>query len=158
MLFDQTIADLGIEKGAEFYHCTSPAHRRYVRSELEYYVAANKLVQIANKRFDEKAGREVREACHDNDDYSNAVVNEDGDAAAMQRGEGTPMPFIRKDGKWFFSIPDLEQMVTAEQLQVDRLFREALADHINSVIELVEAGNLKTLDEILQKLRQELGN
>ncbi len=150
--FDKTIADLGIDGGMSFYHLTTNAHRRYARSELEFYVAVNKLVRVVEQKHGKDQAKIVRTICGDSDDYSDATVMEDGDSAAMQRPGQTPFPLIKIDGKWRFSIPDWFDIVGEDEIAALRLHYEAVADRADAVREKIESGELKTPQQIHEAL------
>ncbi len=152
VLFDQTVADLGIDGAMKFYHCTSNAHRRYARSESEFYVAVNKLVRVVKEKHGEDQAKIVRTICGDSDDYSDVTVMEDGDSAAIQRPGQTPFPMIKIEGKWHFSLPDWFDIVGEEQIVALRLHYEAAADRADAVREKIESGEYKTMEQITEAL------
>lgn len=151
VLFDSTVADLGVEKAMAFYHCTTDAQRRYVRAECEYYVAVNKLVRAVEKRFGKTVAGQVREECGDSIDYSEAVVREEGDSAAMVRPGQDPFPLIRLNEQWHFSMPDLFEIQGEARLMEQRPTFEGLADRINALRERIESGTLRTQAALLRE-------
>jgi hypothetical protein len=151
VLFDQTIADLGVEKGFDFYHVTTAQQRRLARSELEFYVAVNRLVRLVKQKHGADAAREVREALGDSDDYSDVTLVEDGDAAAIQRPGQTPFPLIKIDGHWRFSMPDFLDILGEDaDLLAMRAHYEGVADVADEIRGRVESGQLNTPKRILQ--------
>lgn len=151
VLFDRTCADMGVEKSMAFYHTPNNAHKRYARSECEFYVAVNKLVREVDKKFGKAKGRTIRELCGDTDDYSDIKLTQEGDSAVIQRGEQLPYPLIRIGGKWFFSVPDWFEIAGADKIVEDRLWYEQTADRADEAREKLLSGEIKTF-EALEKL------
>jgi hypothetical protein len=156
VLFDATIADLGVEKGFDFYYTTNAAQKRYARSELEFYVAVNKLVRAVKAAHGQEVAQQVRALCGDSDDYTDVVVREDGDSAAIQRPEQTPFPLIKIDGKWHFSLPDFFDIIGEEMIPGMRLHYESVADAADEIRQKIEKGELKKPDQIVAALTQKL--
>jgi len=152
--FDKHIADIGIDGGMAFYHCINAAQRRYARSELEWYVALNKLVRVIGEKFGADDAREVRHSLGDVDDYSNTKVDVEGDAAAMQHPDAEPYPLIRVDGRWKFSMPDWFEMKGTDPLQGVRMYMESTADKLDTVRERLTQGRLTTLDAVKEALKE----
>lgn len=155
VLFDTTSADLGVEKAIAFYHCTTPAHRRYARAEAEFYVAVNKLIRVIDARHGKDKGRIIRELAGDSDDYSNVKVSQEGDAAAFQREDQTPFPAIRIDGKWYFSMPDWFEIMPADELIDIRLYYEETADKCDEVREQMSSGKITSFEQIQERFKIE---
>ena len=155
--FDKHIADIGIDAGMAFYHCTTAAHRRYARSELEWYVALNKLIRDVKAKFGVDVAKEVRKSLGDIEDYSQTRVDVEGDAAAVQHEGGEPYPLIRIDGRWRFSMTDWFEMKGAPELQAVRAYMEEHADKFDDVREQLKSGKLNTADALKEALNVQDG-
>jgi hypothetical protein len=146
--FDATAADIGVEGLMKFYHCTTAAQRRYARAECEFYVSVNKLVREVKNLHGAEAAKRVREFTGDSDDYSDVTVAEEGESAAIQREGQQPIPLIKIDGQWHFSMPDWFEIMGADSLASTRLSFETLADAYEIVTDNIKAGKLKKIDAI----------
>lgn len=154
-LYDQTVADIGVDGAMKFYHCTSNAQRRYARAECEFYVALNLLIRSVTAHVNADAGAAARHTMGDTDDYSDVTVDAEGDSAGITRPGAKPMQMIRIDNQWCFSMPDWFGMQSAEDLQATRLYYENAADLLDATREQIDAGKLKTqaqIDDALQKI------
>lgn len=146
--FDATAADIGVDGLLKFYHCTTAQQRRYARSECEFYVAVNRLVREVKTLHGEDAAKRVRELTGDSDDYTNVTVEEEGESAAIQREGQQPIPLIKINGEWHFSMPDWFEIIGADELLNARTTFETLADNLDAITADIKAGKLKNLDNI----------
>lgn len=153
-LFDQTVADIGIEKALQFYHCTNTAQRRFARSECEFFIALNRLVRSSQKRFGDAAAASTRAALGDNDDYTRLSEETEGDSSSLTRAGEKPLRLVKLNDQWFFSMPDWFQQQAAEDLQATRLYYENSADVFDALREQLDSGKIATQGDLEEQVRK----
>jgi hypothetical protein len=154
----RVIDQLDVDAAMDLYRYSGDLEKQFVKAYCKYAIEATRVELAVKKRFGQDKSEAMLHAIGEfaESDLQNATYKTDGDTATMQYpGQTEPgLHMIRVNGIWKINVHVELKDMSDDDLKQEIKNSETHAKNIHPLAEKVANGEYKSVDEIIDQLKQ----